>query len=176
VIQNDERALDQVQVHDSSLNMSQSVPTSFDIQVELKNKKETSSFTIENVGVDQLLVGDKSINAKTLLNNHAVISSGVMPEGLSLNRISDSRLNLQSIESVTFKIVSKSQDRFWDVINTSVECIKAKVDRQSLNNEQPLFQNNEISTYCYRQCLLDPLLFNVVNKQIVSVISDPQVS
>jgi hypothetical protein len=118
------------------------------------------------------MIGNHSINAQTLLQNHTAITTNLKPECLSLNRISDSRLQLQQIETVL--VTLKSRNANFSLAHCSIECIKAKISHNQAVAE-PLFQNASISNYHYRQCILDPLLFNVVNKQIVSLISSPAV-
>lgn len=120
-------------------------------------------------------MGEKAISASTLVQNLDVISTHMNVEGLSLNRISDSRLNLQQVDKIQVRILNKAQGH-WQVAHCSLECIKAKAASQVTNQSEPLFQNALISNYQFRQCLLDPLYFSVVNKQIVSVISDPKQS
>jgi len=176
VITSDEKVLDQVQVNDPSQNLNLDISSGFDIDVEIKSKSDSAKFTIENVKVDQLFVCDKSVSAETLLQNQSVIASNIKLEGQSMIRVTDSRLSLQSIDRVTINLRSKATDRQWDVLYASVECIQAKVSRQTTSTDEPLFSNTEISACHYRSCLLDPLYFNVVNKQIVSIISDCNVS
>lgn len=100
--------------------------TGFDIEVTVKNKTDEFKFSIEDAKVNQILVGDKAISHDTLLANQAVIGSNIKVEGLSLNRISDSRLQLQSIKSVEVRLKATKESN-WQVAHASIECIKAKV-------------------------------------------------
>jgi len=67
-----------------------------------------------------------------------VIASNIKVEGLSLNRISDSRLKLQSIKSVEVRIKS-AKNSVWQLAHASVECIQAKVGSQITATDEPLF-------------------------------------
>lgn len=93
-------------------------------------------------------------------------------EGQSLIRVTNSRLSLKSIDSVTITLKPRSEDTEWEVLYTTVECVKAKAANQTNSTMEPLFGNAEIAASNYRSCLLDPVYFSVINKQIVSIISE----
>jgi hypothetical protein len=54
------------------------------------------------------------------MGNQAAILSNIKVEGQSINRVSDSRLQLQSIQSVSVKLIAKNAEeaRKWDVVYT----------------------------------------------------------
>jgi hypothetical protein len=69
VVQSEERALDQVEISNPAQNLALNINSGFDVCVEIKNKHESFSFTIEDAQIDQLMCADKSISAETLLAN-----------------------------------------------------------------------------------------------------------
>jgi hypothetical protein len=93
-------------------------------------------------------------------------------EGQSLIRVTNSRLSLKSIDSVIITVKPRSEDTEWELLYTTVECIKAKAANQTNATMEPLFGNAEIAESNYRSCLLDPVYFSVINKQIVSIVSE----
>jgi hypothetical protein len=150
------------------------IRSGFDIEVEIKNRHDSFKFTIEDARICQLHCGNKAISHQTLAKHMPWISSNLSVEGQSLNRITDSRLKLQTIDSVSVRLVPKNKGA-WSMCFAQIECIRPKESNQITASEQPLFENSQISNYHFRQCLLDPKFFSVANKQIVSVISDSKV-
>lgn len=63
VVSSDEKVIDSVQVNDPSQNLNIDVHSGFDIEVEIKNKQESFTFTIDDARINQLFVADRSISA-----------------------------------------------------------------------------------------------------------------
>jgi len=72
--------------------------------------------------------------------------------------------------------IKRRDDASWSVTQASVQCMQGKQSNDGAAKDKPLFDNTEIASCHFRTCLLDPLFFSVVNKQIVRLISNSQVS
>lgn len=81
VVESEERVLDTIEVNDTAQNLHNEIMSGVALEVTLINRAQESKFVIENAKVNQIMVGNKTVSAQTLVSNKAVIQSHINVEG-----------------------------------------------------------------------------------------------